>query len=664
MRIDFWNYIRRGEWHVDTNACWICDHRTPLVVETVPLCLGCLWATRGCPNGLPTAPNARHHYRSLFNSPQVRGTPDEKWTVTGWFHLATEQTALSDLSCMYEIERESALRRGWHLSPSRQLGWPVLPAPPDRPPEPELRTLWPRDRARRSGILPIAVTAPADVRVDILCFHLPAEQDMGDLFYRLRERFSEIRVAFRAAPDDAQHEDWLSGLYGGGSARHIALHAARVHPRPSPTLQALRIPPEPAAHPDALTGREALERLLADACRQGASDIHIEPVPGTNRTGTRVRFRLHGDLTEVLEVSTPIWSSLIQAIKAQCGLSAGTATEPVDGRMMLTWRGQRMHVRVSIIPVMAGTPAESCVMRILHQDMLRYPTDRLGLDGPVWHRLVRVLQQPWGWIVIAGPTGSGKSTTFHHLIRHIPPSRKVLTIEDPVEYIHPGIVQCQVSDTMPFARAVRAFLRQDPDVMLVGEIRDLETARAAYEAALTGHLVLTTIHANSPLHVFERLELFGIDREMACTVLRFTATQRLLRRPCPDCNTPVPVEPYVSARQLTLLRQYDLATVTVRYGRGCATCRMSGWDCSTDLPRVAVLAGLDCSEPVCTWVRQRVPFTQIVRQAMASGDWIPGFVSGVWLAHRAHCDARQIPLLEQFPWENGRPNPPDGSHPG
>ena len=280
---------------------------------------------------------------------------------------------------------------------------------------------------------------------------------------------------------------------------------------------------------------------LYDALKTGASDIHLESDPA----GLAVKFRLDGVLTAMRRVDSPeLAAQSISRIKVMAQLDIAERRVPQDGRLQIAYAGRAIDVRVSIMPSIHG---EDAVLRILDRQHLAetlagLTLAKLGFDEASAETLRALCRKPHGMLLVTGPTGSGKTTTLYAAIAETHQSRdKIITIEDPVEYQLPGVLQIPVNEKkgLTFARGLRSILRHDPDKILVGEIRDAETAQIAVQSALTGHLVFTTVHANTVFDVVGRFEQFGIDAYTFASAINGVLAQRLLRRVCGHCAVPL-----------------------------------------------------------------------------------------------------------------------------
>jgi general secretion pathway protein E len=311
-----------------------------------------------------------------------------------------------------------------------------------------------------------------------------------------------------------------------------------------------------------------INALLTQAVRENASDIHIEPF----ETRSVVRFRVDGTLKDVIEPHRALHTAMVSRIKIMAELDIAEKRLPQDGRINLRLAGRPVDVRVSTLPTGHG---ERVVLRLLDKDAGRLDLTRLGMEGKTLTTIDALVKQPHGIVLVTGPTGSGKTTTLYAALARIDASvTNVMTVEDPIEYDIDGIGQTQVNPRidMSFARALRAILRQDPDVIMIGEIRDLETAQIAVQASLTGHLVLATLHTNDTASSVTRLTDMGIEPFLLSSSLLGVLAQRLVRTLCKDCR-----EPYAPASaELAWLKNEEMPQQLYR-PVGCAACGHSGY---------------------------------------------------------------------------------------
>ncbi len=310
-----------------------------------------------------------------------------------------------------------------------------------------------------------------------------------------------------------------------------------------------------------------INALLLEAIKSRASDVHIE----AEEDSLRIRFRVDGILRDALTSARTLAPQLVSRIKVMGRLDIAEKRLPQDGRVSLRVAEFHLDARISTIPTQHG---ERVVLRLLDRGQTRIGVDSLGMQSEMKATFETLLERPDGLILVTGPTGSGKTTTLYAGLEALNDrARNIMTIEDPIEYAVPGVAQMQVNPktNLTFAKGLRAILRQDPNVIMVGEIRDGETARIAVESAMTGHLVLSTLHTNSAIGSVARLLDLGVERFLLAPMLRGLIAQRLVRRTCPHCAAPRAL----TAHEAAIL---DLkTTVTVKEGRGCASCDQSGY---------------------------------------------------------------------------------------
>lgn len=315
-----------------------------------------------------------------------------------------------------------------------------------------------------------------------------------------------------------------------------------------------------------------LQSMFEDAVQVNASDIHIEP----DERELRIRFRLDGILRVQTTADRRIAGALVSRLKLMAGLDISEKRLPQDGRCNARVRGQSVDVRMSTMPVQYG---ESVVLRLLNQASGLLQLDQLGLPPEALKRFRRMIHAPHGMVLVTGPTGSGKTTTLYGALRELNrPESKILTVEDPVEYRLPGINQVQVNPKidLTFARVLRSIVRQDPDIILVGEMRDPETVEIGLRAAITGHLVLSTLHTNDAVSTALRLVDMGTEAYMVAASLRGIVSQRLVRRICESC-----AEPFELPANLKALLRAELGeqadSLRFQRGRGCSHCNATGY---------------------------------------------------------------------------------------
>ncbi|PKU21565.1 GspE/PulE family protein, partial [Telmatospirillum siberiense] len=349
--------------------------------------------------------------------------------------------------------------------------------------------------------------------------------------------------------------------------------------------------------------------LIARAVEARASDIHLEPAEDR----LAVRLRIDGALGEEESLPNQVKAAVVSRIKVMAGLDIAERRLPQDGRLRLAVRGQEIDFRVATAPTIHG---EGVVLRILDRSSLSLDFETLGFEPALLERYLEVLRRPHGIVLVIGPTGSGKTTTLYASLAALNTvDRKILTIEDPIEYRLAGISQTQVKHQigLTFATALRSFLRQDPDVMMVGEIRDLETAQVAVQAALTGHTILSTLHTNDAASAVTRLLDIGVEPYLITSTLNAVMAQRLVRRLCPVCRRPyTPSEQDLSA--LGLAESEAAAVRTLYRPGGCSACSGSGFR-----GRLSVMELLAMDEAVVRLVLNRSEAREIRKVAVEAG---------------------------------------------
>jgi type IV pilus assembly protein PilB len=327
--------------------------------------------------------------------------------------------------------------------------------------------------------------------------------------------------------------------------------------------------------------------ILSDAIKRGASDIHIEPY----EKEYRVRFRIDGILYEIMNPPLKLKDAITSRMKILAKLDISEKRLPQDGRiklkMKLNERNKELDFRVSVLPTLFG---EKIVMRLLDKDNLRLDMTKLGFEPESLAKFEEAIFKPWGMVLVTGPTGSGKTNTLYSALAKVnSPEVNIMTAEDPVEFNLPGINQVQMKESigLNFAATLRSFLRQDPNIILVGEIRDFETAEIAIKAALTGHLVLSTLHTNDAPSTINRLMNMGIEPFLVATSVQLIAAQRLARRICQNCKEPVDMAPQAL---LNLgFKKDEVGTFTVYKGRGCEKCNNTGYKGRVGLVEVMII---------------------------------------------------------------------------
>jgi type IV pilus assembly protein PilB len=422
--------------------------------------------------------------------------------------------------------------------------------------------------ARTYGVVPLAVDAGG---LHVLAVDPFNSQLVGDLTFALDR---EIRLAV-ADPDQVAalvrvcygEDDETLEAAAGELQTQAAARAAAAEPSDADLEQ--------------LAGQAPIVRfvnlVLSQAIRDRASDIHFEPF----EREFKVRCRVDGTLVEMAPPPCALALPIVSRLKVLANLDIAERRMPQDGRIRLNLTGRAVDLRVATLPTQFG---ESVVLRVLDRSAIGLDLAQLGLPADIERPVREIIRRPHGIFVVTGPTGSGKTTTLYSCLRQLHTADvKILTVEDPVEYEIDGIMQVPVNPAagLTFARALRAFLRQDPDIVMVGEIRDLETAEIAIQASLTGHLVLSTLHTNDAPGAIARLADLGVEKFLLASTIEGVLAQRLVRRICPDCRT-------AFAPPENLLRELgaDVSHVADRpfyRGRGCPACHGSGYRGRTGL---------------------------------------------------------------------------------
>ena len=348
--------------------------------------------------------------------------------------------------------------------------------------------------------------------------------------------------------------------------------------------------------------------ILYQAVQDRASDIHFEPFEDE----FKIRYRVDGALYEMSPPPRYLALPVISRLKVLANLNISERRLPQDGRISMSLAGKRIDLRVSTLPTKFG---ESVVLRVLDRSSVSLDLENLGMRPEVLKEVGDIIQNPNGIFVVTGPTGCGKTTTLYACLRRVNAlDTKLLTAEDPVEYDIEGIMQVPINETtgMTFAKALRAFLRQDPDIIMVGEMRDLETAQIAVQASLTGHFVLSTLHTNDAPGAVTRFADMGIEPFLISSTLMGVLAQRLVRTICPKCRSPF--EPTENQLSQLNLSTFDLGEKTFHYGRGCEHCNDTGYK-----GRSGIYELLGINDAVRTMINERTPAVIMRQRAMEMG---------------------------------------------
>lgn len=348
--------------------------------------------------------------------------------------------------------------------------------------------------------------------------------------------------------------------------------------------------------------------ILYQAVQDRASDIHFEPFEDE----FKIRYRVDGALYEMAPPPRYLATPVISRLKVLANLNISERRLPQDGRISMSLAGKRIDLRVSTLPTKFG---ESVVLRVLDRSSVSLDLENLGMVKTVFDSVGEIIQNPNGIFVVTGPTGCGKTTTLYACLRRVNAlDTKLLTAEDPVEYDIEGIMQVPINDTtgMTFAKALRAFLRQDPDIIMVGEMRDLETAQIAVQASLTGHFVLSTLHTNDAPGAVTRFVDMGVEPFLISSTLMGVLAQRLVRTVCPKCRSPF--EPTENQLSQLNLSTFDVGDKTFFYGRGCETCNDTGYK-----GRSGIYELLAISDPIRALINERAPAVVMRQKAIELG---------------------------------------------
>src|SRR5579872_16557 len=438
--------------------------------------------------------------------------------------------------------------------------------------DPTVIKLIPQDTALRYQVVPlsrvgsvltIAMTDPTNVFA------------MDDIKFMTGFNVEPV-VASESAIGEA-----ISRFYGGGEGNHEEL--SKMMKDLAMDDQELELAADEAEMDTATLERAAEEApiiklvnlILTDSVKRGASDIHIEPY----ELEMRVRFRIDGVLQTVMSPPLRLKDAITSRLKIMAKLDIAEKRLPQDGRIMIKYKAdgkkRQLDYRVSTLPTLWG---EKIVLRLLDKENLRLDMTKLGFEVESLRKFQVAIAKPYGMVLVTGPTGSGKTNTLYSAISQLnKPDTNIMTAEDPVEFQLAGVNQVQMKEAigLNFAAALRAFLRQDPNTILVGEIRDFETAEIAIKAALTGHLVLSTLHTNGAPETITRLMNMGIEPFLVATSVHLIVAQRLIRRICKDCSEPVEVP--IQALIDEGFTPEEAKTVKVQKGKGCSVCNNSGY---------------------------------------------------------------------------------------
>ena len=428
-------------------------------------------------------------------------------------------------------------------------------------PSDDILKLIGREQAEKHNILPLQMDGPEL----LLAIADPLDTETIDSISRVLKLSINPKLAAPDALKEAINRCYTGGPIGGGSSYNDILGKG------GDDGLAVELPQGGEVKEDDAPIIRYVNSLIVDAIRRKASDIHLEPL----EKRFRVRFRIDGVLQEMKGPPKRLQPSIISRLKLMAEVSLAEKRIPQDGRIQARTGGRDIDLRVSVLPTVYG---ESIVMRILDKEGLKLGLPELGFFADDQAKFQNLITGSDGIFLVTGPTGSGKSTTLYSALNYInKPDRKIITVEDPVEYQMAGINQVQVKRDvgMTFAAALRAMLRQAPNIVMIGEIRDLETAEIAINAALTGHMVFSTLHTNDSVSAVTRLVDIGVKHFLVSAALRGALAQRLVRRVCQSCAAPY--KPTAKELYSIGMTEQDLANATPMKGAGCAKCGDRGY---------------------------------------------------------------------------------------
>ncbi len=497
----------------------------------------------------------------------------------------------------YVTEQDMAISMG------RCLDKPPINLAKVRVPEP-IMNLVPKDMAKSYKLVPVAVlgnklfvamTDPMNVlalddlrtrtKMDIIPM-IATERAVNEALSGVHSATGAIDEVMKKAAADAAAEDTDVEI-AGKQREDIDLDRLAADSEDGPVIRIVNL-------------------ILVQALKDRASDIHIEPA----EKSVRLRYRMDGNLIEASGPPKSLQLAIASRIKILAGLNIAERRVPQDGRFRIRVSGKEVDLRISFLPTVYG---EKIVIRILDKGALTGSIDGLGLDETTLATFKKAIDAPHGMILVTGPTGSGKTTTLYSVLSELnKPEYNIVTVEDPVEYQLQGINQVAVKADvgLDFSSALRSILRQDPDIVMIGEIRDNETADIAVKAALTGHQVLSTLHTNDAAGAITRLDDMGIEPFLIASSVLLTCAQRLVRRICPNCKEEFLPEPEMFSR----LDMESVEGETFYHGSGCDRCKQRGY-----LGRAAIMEVLPVSEAIRRLIIKRASAAVLKSQALSEG---------------------------------------------
>ena len=498
-------------------------------------------------------------------------------------------------------DRQFVTEQDMAFSMGRCLNTPPVNLGRLRVPE-EVMSIVPREMARANKLVPIA-------RLDGKLFVAMADPTNVLAVDDLKRRI-QLEIVPMIATERAVNEA-LSGVHGAGDMTEVLKQVSEAAQTAEnvevQTAKREEIDLDRLAHDsEEAPVIKIVNLILAQAVKEKASDIHIEPFQNT----LKLRYRIDGELIPAESPPKALQLAIASRIKILSGLNIAERRIPQDGRFRIKMLGKEIDLRVSVLPTAHG---EKTVIRLLDKSSLSGGIDQMGLDESTLAKFQKAIDAPHGMILVTGPTGSGKTTTLYSVLQELnSPQYNIVTVEDPIEYELSGVNQVAVRPDigLDFASALRSILRQDPDIVMVGEIRDNETADIAVKAALTGHQVLSTLHTNDAAGAITRLDDMGIEPFLISSSILMTCAQRLIRRLCSNCREEFRPEPEMLER----LALTERKGVQFFHGTGCDRCKGRGY-----VGRVALIEALPVTEAIRRLVIKRASASVIKNQAVTEG---------------------------------------------
>jgi len=499
-------------------------------------------------------------------------------------------------------DRQFVTEQDMAFSMGRCLNTPPINLARLRVPE-EVMSMVPRDMAKANKLVPIA-------RLDGKLFVAMADPTNVLAVDDLKRRV-QLEIVPMIATDRAVN-DMLSGVHGAGNMSQVLKQVSEEAAQGADSVEVQQAKREEidldrlAHDSEDAPVIKIVNLILAQAVREKASDIHIEPFQNT----LKLRYRIDGELIPAESPPKALQLAIASRIKILAGLNIAERRVPQDGRFRIRIMGKEIDLRISVLPTAHG---EKVVIRILDKSALTGTIDQMGLDQETLAKFRKAIDAPHGMILVTGPTGSGKTTTLYSVLQELnSPQYNIVTVEDPIEYELSGVNQVAVRPDigLDFASALRSILRQDPDIVMVGEIRDNETADIAVKAALTGHQVLSTLHTNDAAGAISRLDDMGIEPFLISSSILMTCAQRLIRRLCPNCR-----DEFVPEQEtLDKLAIADPKGAVFYHGTGCDRCKGRGY-----LGRLALIEALPVTETIRRLIIKRASAAVIKNQAVTEG---------------------------------------------